>query len=93
MNGKQQNFKRIVAIATKMRKKKSFLLDISKITGKEAAIITELVKNDILYSFFVKVQEIPIEEVYATCKWLQAQEELEKIKQKYKERNDNEYNS
>lgn len=86
MNGKQQNFKRIVAIATEMRKKQSFLLDISKITGKEAATITELVKNDNLYHFFVEVQEMPVGEVYVTCKLLQAQEELEKIKQKYKEK-------
>lgn len=72
--------KEMVRIATDMREKGSFLLDISSLTEKEAAFITVLVRNTPIYEFFKEVQNISIQKLVVTCKYLEYQEALEKLK-------------
>lgn len=68
--------KRMVQIATKMRRKKSFLLDVSELDEKEIAFITVLLKDTEIYNFFAKLQDIPMKKIYLVCKYLEYREAL-----------------
>lgn len=73
------NLKQMVQTAADMRRSHSFMLDISDKTAYETAFITTLMKNDELYHFFAEVQDIPLDELYVTCKFFEAQDELRKV--------------
>lgn len=76
------DLKRIIQTAAEMRDIHSHLLDISDKTAYEAAFITILVKNNGIYHFLAEVQDIPLEKIYAVCKFLDAQDELKKVHEK-----------
>lgn len=73
--------KKMVRIATSMREKQSFLLDISSLTEKEAAFITVLVKDTPIYDFFNDVQDIPIRKLVVVCKYLEYLDALNELNQ------------
>lgn len=73
------NLKKMIRIATEMKQNNSFLLDVSELTGDEAAIITELVKNPCVLKFFIKVKNIPIKKLVVICNYLKSKEELENM--------------
>ncbi len=80
------DLKQMVKVATEMRKKHSFMLDISDMAEYEAAFITILVKNDGIYNFFVEVQDIPLGKIYVACKFFEFQEELRKMERRRHEK-------
>lgn len=77
------DLKQMVKVATEMRRKHSFMLDISDKTDNEIAFITALVKRDGIYNFFVEVQDMPLDEIYVACKFFEAQDELRRMNDKY----------
>lgn len=81
--------KNMVRIASDMRKRNSFLLDISSLDEKESAFITVLVKNIAIFEFFEKVQDMSVKKLYVVCKYLEYLEELEKLEQVVKEHEQN----
>lgn len=76
------DLRQMVKVATDMRKNHSFMLDISDKEDYEVTFITALVKRDGIYNFFVKIQDMTLDEIYVVCKIVEAQCELKKLNNK-----------
>lgn len=76
---KQVDLKRLVKIATEMRKEKSMMLDITSLSAEEASLITLMMHDDEIYEFFFETQDIPGPKILAIMKFLEAQENLLKM--------------